>query len=200
MLVDKEALLDQLTPLIAAIESFKCGNFLQPTSALFDTVLGNCILLLEKNSFAVTRCESYTNNVKDLPSLINYYYNFLHFRRRDIQPNREVGADLATANALLTSIETNYSFNREQALAFVSKLIVTLFDNLDVLNIDSHILAMFRGVFGQNKMAWITENIISCLNNDELKLEKMAAQADTDTEIYIKLKNVQFGWFNEEES
>ena len=85
-------------------------------------------------------------------------------------------------------------------MAFASKLINTLFDNLDTLKIDSHILAMFRGVFGQKKMAWITESIITCLNNEELRAAKAAAQADIDTEAYIKLKNVQFGWFEEEES
>ena len=36
---DKEQLLKELDPLIKAIDTFKRGNFLQPTSALFDAVL-----------------------------------------------------------------------------------------------------------------------------------------------------------------
>jgi len=199
MSVDKEVLLEQLAPLISSIDTFKEGNFLQPNSTLFDAVLSNCILLLEKHSFAVTKCETYTNNVRDLPSLVNHYYNFLRFKRSDIQANREIGADLAVAKALMGYIETNYSFNRKQSLAFASKLIITLFDNLSTLKIEDHILAMFRGVFGQKKMAWITESIITCLNKEELRTARAAAQADIDTEKYIKLKNVQFGWFNGEE-
>lgn len=198
MSVDKEVLLEQIVPLISSIDTFKEGNFLQPTSALFTDVLSNCILLLEKHSFAVTKCETYTNSVSDLPSLVNHYYNFLHWHRRDIIPNRDSPSDMAAAKALITIIENNYSFNREQSLAFASRLIITLFDNLETLKIESHVLAMFRAVFGQKKMAWITESIISCLNNEKLRQEKTAAQADIDTEKYIKLKNVQFGWFNEE--
>jgi len=199
MSVDKEVLLEQLSPLISSIDTFKEGNFLQPNSTLFDAVLSNCILLLEKHSFAVTKCETYTNNIKDLPSLVNHYYNFLRFRCGNIVANRDAGADIAAAKALIANIENNYSFNRKQALAFASKLIITLFNNLDILKIEGHVLAMFRAVFGQKKMAWITESIITCLNNEELRTARAAAQADIDTEKYIKLKNVQFGWFNGEE-
>ncbi len=192
---EKELLLKELEPLIKTIDAFKCGNFLQPTSALFDAVLNNCIVLLSKHSFSVRRLPQHIGKINNINDLVNHYYNMLRLKKSDkVIPSREIGPDLATAKALLKNIQDSLGYEYKDALHFAARMVERLFDLEKQLDLDVRALVSFRNVFGQDKMGWITEQIIISINMETQNQGYLQDLADRETELYVKRKKVQFGW------
>lgn len=192
---EKELLLKELDPLIKAIDTFKRGNFLQPTSALFDTVLNSCITLLSKHSFSVKQIPQHIGRINNIGDLVNHYYNMLRLRKNDkVIPCRETGPDLAAAKALLKNIQDGLGYEYKDALHFAARMVERLFDLEKQLDLDVRVLVAFRTAFGQDKMGWITEQIIISINMETQNQEYLQDLADKETEVYVKKMSPSFGW------
>lgn len=192
---EKDILLCDLEPLVEAITEFKRGSFLQPTSSLFDKVVDNCVALLSKHSFSVSKVPQHVGRLNNTNDLINHYYNVLQTKKGDsVIPYREQKSDLVTAKALIANIRKSLGYNNKDALQFAGRLVERLFDLDKELNLDSSALAMFRTVFGQGKMCWVTERIVASINKERQSQEYMQDLADKETYLYIEKKHVSFGW------
>lgn len=194
MVVDKECLSKDLIGLTKSIEAFEHGNPLQPTSALFNAVLGSCIGLLSKHGYVVRQLPQHIGRLNNIGDLVNHYYNLLKCRKSKILPCRESGPDLATAKSLIKNIQESLDYDYKDALHFAGRMIEHLFILEKDLDIAPHIFTAFRTVFGQDKMGWITEQIIASINKEINSQEHLQGLADKETEIYIKKKQVSFGW------
>lgn len=191
----KDILLEELMPLIDSIAEFREGNFLKPTTSLYNTVLTRCIELLRANNYIVTRSEINGGSITNVGDLVNHYYNLLRFKTNNsIRPYRDQGADLATAKAFMNTIQESTGYEYAEALNFAGRLVFEFFNLYRDWDISPEAMCAFKGVFGQDRMGWITERLIKHINKEALSQAKAEHQAELDTQEYIKIKKVEFGW------
>ncbi len=196
----KKQLLEEIEPLYESIENLKGGNFLQPTNTLFSSVLRNCIELLKKHDYIIKQIPKNTKSIDNISDLVNHYYNVLRWRKNDsIIPFRSFGPDMAIAKALIKKIQDDLGYDYKESINFAVKMIERLFDLEEKLNINTHVLVGFRSVFGQDKMGWITEQIINSINNDLNDPEVLVMSADKEAEEYAKENDIKYGWEDLEE-
>lgn len=194
MVSDKEKLLKDLELLTKAVETFKKGNPLQPTSALFNTVLGSCIDILSKHGYIVRQLPQHIGRLNNINDLVNHYYNMLKCKKSKVLPCREPGPDMATAKSLIRNVQESMDYDYKDALHFAGRMVERVFVLDKDLKLEPHIFTAFRTVFGQDKMGWITEQIIANINKEANSQEHLQGLADVETDIYIKNKKVNFGW------
>jgi hypothetical protein len=196
---DKEKLLKDLVPLTKAIEVFERGNPLQPTSALFNAVLGNCIDILTKHGYIVRQLPQHIGRLNNVGDLVNHYYNLLKCKKSKVLPCRSTGPDLATAKSLIKNIQESMEYDYKDALHFAGRMVERVFVLEKDLKLEPHVFTAFRTVFGQDKMGWITEQVIASINKEANSQGHLQSLADIETDIYVKNKKVSFGWDDLEE-
>jgi len=170
-----------------------------PEKIRYATLLGACINILKKNNYAVIKQPKAAARVKNSKNLVDLYYHLLQFKYGgSITPCRNDKVDFTIAKLFVTKIQNSSKIERDMALSKCVKIIEGVFKYSKELNIHPEVLTSFR-LFGQGKLGWITERVISLLNNKLYDDSDWINKVDKDTEKYAEDNNIEFGLPNLEE-
>jgi len=182
----------ELRALEAAIEELKKKEEFLPYSSRYTNVIAQCRQLLLDNDYAVIKKPKSAKHIKNIKGLVDLYYSLL-VRLTTITPYRNDAKDLTTAKRLVKSVQDSTGFDYDNALIRAINIVEGLFKYRKMLNLETHVLTSFS-VFGQGKLAWITERIVTLINKELYDETRLMARADAETEAYVKKKNIVFGW------
>lgn len=183
--------------LIISLEDLNKENFLIPYQTKYNEVLRCCIELLKKNNYAIIKKPKSAKNVVNTKGLIDLYYHIL-VRVTKISPYRNDTIDFTIAKKLIENIQLSTGFDYKTSLMRAVNLIEGVFKYRKDLNIEPDVLRSFS-VFGQGKLSWITDRVVSLLNKEMYNNDILMAKADLLAEEYAKNNNVEFGLPNLQE-
>lgn len=192
MKVNSKFLHSRIRPLKEAIESFEAGNPMMSELFLYSVILKECKELLNKESYSVVKLPERVNRVTNYNDLINMYYIALH-SVGIVVPYRDNKKDAAIAKRFVEKIKETTGFSQAEALNRAAQIVDAFFITGVFREIDLHVVQSFS-VFGQDKMAWITEEVVRRMNKETQEQAAAIAKADEDTLKYEKKYNVKHGW------
>lgn len=163
------------------------------TGPNFDPIDNLCIEFLRERGYSVIKPTHYPLKVTKLDDIINLFYLLFnkHYPTFAAPYNSEA-RDRKIAKLFIESRMKADGISRTKALEQCAAIIETVFKNKDSFNFDPY---PTFGVFGQQKLGWITEKALGFVNKD---LEKFK-EIETDKKIEaatIKLEesDMQIGW------
>jgi hypothetical protein len=181
---DSERLLEHLREALTGLD----------TQALFEVDLdterrieGLCEQFLKLQGFKVNKRPVLTN-IKHIDQLVDFFYSTMSFYHGDdmtLIANR--GKDMSVMSRFVEQRRTELECSPEVAIGDVAMIIKTLFENEKELNLEFPIGIW---IFGTDRFRWITDRIISIINDkykdaNEVAVERMVdALEDRDDHIY----------------
>ena len=99
---------------------------------------------------------------------------------------------------MLKAIQKSTGFDRATALTCCVNIVEGVFIYREILNVEPHILKSFT-IFGQGKLAWITDRVISLLNRELYDESKLMRAAELIADEYAEKNNIEFGLPNLQE-
>lgn len=176
-----------------AIDTLEGNSPLIPEESRFNAVIKECVALLRANGYEVKKLPERLKTVKSLKALVDQFYLVLKFRHRDVVPYREDKVDLSIAKALVNKVMELTGLDYNMAINFASNLIDIIFKFEKEFNFEPGSLYSFR-IFGQDKMAWVTDKAIRIYNREANNEDELMRMADKATEDYRRKHNVELGY------
>ena len=170
----------------------EADNPLLPESAKFNAVLVQCTKLLKSEGYPVLKKVRSSGEIKNIKDLVEYYYAQL-VNRTNITPYRNDKTDLSIAKRLVKQVQFSTGYTDEAALSKCIEIVRGIFTYSSELNLKPETMVSFS-IFGQDKLAWITQRIIELINRDANDEARLIAQADREAEVYLKTSGIELGW------
>jgi len=181
-----------------ALVSLKDDNPLIPDRIKYNNLLTACIGIIKQNNYAVIMKPKGAEKVKTTRDLVDLYYYLLQFNLRSITPCRDDVVDLSIAKKFVKKIKDSTQLEYHDALAKCVEIVEGLFKYHNELNLNPMTYTSFR-LFGQDKLGWITERILSLLNDELYDDSDWINRVDAASEIYAEKNNIEFGFPDLEE-
>jgi len=144
---------------------------------IYELIEQKCIEYLKASGYKVVKkVESTYKNVKNTNDLVELFYNLVDYNYPSpVGYYRNVGKDRKLAKSMIDNrMKTNH-ISREEALAECALLVESLFKYADALHLENKPTSF--GVFGQEKMGWVTDNLNRLLLDKERKRLKVKREA-----------------------
>lgn len=169
----------QLQDILADLETIVVGTR-QPTlvGPNFDAVDDLCVEWLRAREYSVRPPIRYPFKITHIDDLTKLYYDRLgRMYDRNLIPYSNEQHDRSIAKAFVESRMEADQISYETALKQCAAIIQTLFDNFDCFAWDT---PPTFGIFGQQKMGWLTRELVKIMN------EQIAAYEEERSERAIK--------------
>ena len=184
--------MDHIKNIQQALDVLDSNNFLMTDEKKIDAVVSSCIEFLESFGFYI-RKPLKKSAVNTTQMLVTYYYNSLYNKVPDILPVRDEEKDRAIAKQLVERLKTDFDLKKKDALAMAENMVIILLRNWEVYGIDKGLLCSFA-VFGQGKLKFVTDRIISTLNSSKYSEELSVTLADDWAESYLNENGNELGY------
>jgi hypothetical protein len=152
-----------------------------------------CVDFLKNIGYKVVKpIKDPKNYVKDLDTLIDFFYNRLNSNHpRHINVYRNLGRDRKIAGKFLENRIKATGCSSKTALKECGEIIRTIFDHEDKFNFDRQIRFEF---LGQENMGWVTDKAIQILNNNMTEKEDLEAEIICKNITNKEIQNYKIGY------
>lgn len=184
--------MEHISNMQSALDEFNSNNFLITDEKKTEVLANRCIEFLEDLGFYI-RSPIKKTDVTNTQKLITCYYNSLCNAIPDILPVRDEKKDLSIAKQLVDRLRLDFDLKKADALSMSENMIIILLRNWEIYGIDKGLLCSFS-VFGQGKLKFVTDRVISTLNSSKYNEEIAAALADDWAEAYLNDNGKKLGY------
>lgn len=153
-----EVLLQELEAAIVASKQ----STIFGTSNTEERVLDSCVRYLRFKGYTVVSPKKFESKITSNDDLIEYFYRLLNRQNpEDYATSYDVNRDRGIAKRFIEERMEVTGASKEYALNECGEIIRTIFKHYDEFNF-THTLNF--GIFGQNKLKWITDNALKIMN------------------------------------
>jgi hypothetical protein len=181
-----------------ALVSLKDDTPLIPDRIKYNNLLTACINIVKQNNYAVIMKPKGSEKVKTTRDLVDLYYYLLQFNLGKVTPCRDDMIDLSIAKRFVKKIKDSTKLEYHDALAKCVEIVEGLFKYHNELNLNPQTFTSFK-LFGQDKLGWITERILSLINDELYDDSDWINRVDASSEVYAEKNNIEFGFPDLEE-
>lgn len=168
------------------------GSLLASTDPTFERLEKGCVAYLRYKGFSVKAPLGYPHKVKNLDGLINFFYGvYKKCFSGNLTPYRNEQQDRKIAKEFVEKRQNADGLSREEALAQCATIIQTVFENINEFNFT---IPVTFGIFGQQKMGWVTSAAIGIMNEKLARANEVRSQQIVD-QMMIKMEQEDnLGW------
>lgn len=168
------------------------GTFLDGANPPLELLTNACVDYLRYKGFSVKEPLGYPHKVKDLAGLINFFYGlYKKCFTENLSPYRNDQQDLKIAKEFVDKRQEADGLSHKEALAQCATIIQTVFENIDDFNFT---IPVTFGIFGQQKMGWVTAAAIGIMNEKITRASEMRSQQMVDEMVARMEKEGNLGW------
>lgn len=152
---------------------------------VYDMIEQKCVEYLKASGYRVVkRVESTYKNVKNTNDLVGLFYSLVDYHYPSpVGYYRNIGKDRKLAKSMIDNRMKATNISKEEALAECALLVESLFKYVDEFNFDNNPTSF--GIFGHEKMGWITDKLGRLLLDKEKQRLKIKRD-DMEQEILNK--------------
>ena len=139
-----------------------------------------CVIYLKEKGYSIHKTQEVYKNISNTTDLVKLFYARLmkHLNNTHIYRN-SLTRDLTTAKRFVESRMTVSNLDKSAALQECAKIIDAIFDHYDKFGFKYQINF---SIFGQQKMAWVTERAVQFINEAQEE-NKQKRRDDIEKEI-----------------
>jgi len=176
-----------------ALVSLKDDNSLISDRIKYDNLLTACISIIKHNNYAVIMRPKGAKNTKVAKDLVALYYHLAQFHLGQITLYRNDKVDFPIAKRLVEKMQFSTKLEYKDAISKCVQIIEGLFKYRKELNLHPKTFTSFS-LFGQDKLGWITERILSLINDELYDDSEWITRIDAAAELYAEKNNIEFGF------
>jgi len=150
-----------------------------------------CVDYLKYKGYSVKEPLLCPYKIKKLTDLIALFYVLLSKHNdKDTIVYKNEKQDLRIAKYFVESIQHTDGLSKQAAMDHCASIIQTVFKNIDRFKFN---IPLTFGVFGQQKMSWVTELSIKILNEKIEKYKELRLEKKID-EMLLRYNKEDIGW------
>ena len=150
-----------------------------------------CVDYLRYKGYSVRKPFMYPYEIKKLNDLISVFYTLLSkYNKKDVIIYRNEKQDLKIAKSFVESIQNTDGLSRQAAMKQCASIIQIVFKNIDRFKFN---IPLTFGIFGQQKMSWVTELAIKIMNEEIEEYKELSVLRKID-EMIAKYSKEDIGW------
>lgn len=151
-----------------------------------------CVDYLRYKGYSVRKPLMHPYEIKKLNDLISLFYVFLSkYNKKGELVYKNEKQDLKIAKSLVKSIQNTDGLSRQAAMKQCASIIQIIFKNMDRFKFN---IPLTFGIFGQQKMSWVTELAIKIMNEEIIKFKEANVEKKIDEMMARYSKEEDIGW------
>lgn len=150
-----------------------------------------CIDYLRYKGYGVKEPITPFYNIKKLNDLISLFYDFLSkYNEKDVIIYKNEKQDLKIAKTLVEVVQNMDGLSKQVAMNQCAIIIRIVFKNIGRFKFN---IPLTFGIFGQQRMSWVTELAIKIMNEEIIKYKEVIVEKRID-EIIARCPKEEIGW------
>lgn len=150
-----------------------------------------CIDYLRYKGYGVKEPIAPFYNIKKLNDLISLFYDFLSkYNEKDVIIYKNEKQDLKIAKTLVEVVQNMDGLSKQVAMNQCAIIIRIVFKNIDRFKFN---IPLTFGIFGQQRMSWVTELAIKIMNEEIIKYKEVIVEKRIDG-IIARCPKEEIGW------